>query len=126
MGSIIFRGRQFVSAVSEIVGYKSGIALSRDQMRSMVAEHEYLAAELLAGDDEQVVIRSEEFHELILHLLYRLGNIPSPHIGFPPTDLLNKHSRTRAARMITEDVLELAKDHLLEASDASGRGRAVG
>ena len=46
MGAIVFKGREFVPALSETVGYKSGLALDAAVLRDLVVDVGY-------GDDWQ-------------------------------------------------------------------------
>ena len=75
MGGIWMPRIGFLTSLSELVGYKAGIAIGRDEM------HEFLqddAPELFSGADEGIVrIRSEEFDELLAKLLFSVGNIES-------------------------------------------------
>jgi len=72
MGGIWFRGREFVAALSETVGYKTGLAVEEERLRAMVDESGY--GEYWPEDDDAVLrIRSEEFEDLFARVLHRLG-----------------------------------------------------
>ena len=72
MGGIWFRGREFITSLSETVGYKTGLAIDEERLRTIVHEAGY--GESWPEDDDAVLrIRSEEFEELFARVLHRLG-----------------------------------------------------
>ena len=73
MGGIWFRGREFITSLSETVGYKTGLAIDEERLRTIVHEAGY--GESWPEDDDVVLrIRSEEFEELfVARVLHRLG-----------------------------------------------------
>jgi restriction system protein len=79
MGAIWFSRAQLLGSVSEMVGYKSGVALDTSQIVDLSPEHyqDYFVGEM----DNAVRVRSEEFEEIIAGLLHGLGNIDSPSIA---------------------------------------------
>ncbi|MGJ3522710.1 restriction endonuclease [Nitratidesulfovibrio sp. D1] len=72
--AIIISASELASSTSEIVGYKSGLALSLREMKNLI--HEYDSASLL-NRSGTIRIYPEEFEQLIADLLFRVGNIPS-------------------------------------------------
>lgn len=78
MGAIIYRVRDLQAHTSEIVGYKSGLALNEDELKEYAPSH---LQEIFATSPEHIVrIRSEAMEELIAGILYRLGTVPYPDI----------------------------------------------
>ena len=76
MAILTTRG-QLVSSTGEIVGHKSGLALTRDRVASMLDDSDY--SSVWNGPDEIMLrIRSEEYEELIAIVLHGVGNIPEP------------------------------------------------
>ena len=77
MGAILFRRIELVTSLSEVVGYKAGVALSREQMHGFLEEKE---SGFLTGNDETTLrVRSEVYAEMVCQLLYSVGNIRSPN-----------------------------------------------
>ena len=75
MGAIHLHRIALVTSLNEAVGYKAGIALTRDQMCRFLPSDD---AELIDGDDHSLIrVRSEEFDEMFCKLLYAVGNIAS-------------------------------------------------
>ena len=76
MGAIYFRRIELVSTLNELVGYKAGVALTREQMQGFLKSD---GPNILDGnDDASLRVRSEEFEEIFCRLLYEVGNIKSP------------------------------------------------
>lgn len=78
MGSIIYKSRDLLAHTSEIVGYKSGLALNEVQLREHSPEHHQEI--FTAPPDSLLRIRAEGMEELIAAILYRLGTVPYPDI----------------------------------------------
>ena len=100
MGAIWFTRIEMLGAVSEIVGHKSGLALSRDEIRDHAPER----TDLCNGeDDERIRLRSEEMEDVVRELLYSVRNIPTPSVGHPAITLYHRHKADAddAARVCT-------------------------
>lgn len=108
MGTIQFRRAGLLACVSETVGYKSGLTLTRQDLISHSGEDDrYL---FQGSDDEQVPLRSEEFAELIAGFLYAVGNIRSPQILHPSIAIHKRFKRNREARELVSPVLDLFRE----------------
>lgn len=115
MGTIRFRRASFLGCVSETVGYKSGLALTREDLISHAAEDDRDLFE--GGDDDELPIRSEEFEELIAGFLYAVGNIRSPHILHPVVAIFKRFRRDREARDLVSPVLDLIPETVASVPD---------
>lgn len=83
MGRIVFQRAALNGTLSEIVGYKAGLALTQEQLASH-ADEEY--QDLILGDlDDTITLRSEEAEELVAQLLYGVGYTPVRRRVFHPT-----------------------------------------
>jgi restriction system protein len=91
VGGIVFRGREFVTALSETVGYKSGLALDADRLHEIVDELG-LGRYWPNDEDSWYRIRSEEYEELFAGILGRLGAGPPQRIVSPIGEV---HHRTK-------------------------------
>lgn len=88
MGRIWTSRIRVITTLSETVGYKSGLALSKAEMRDHLPSH----TDVLDGqDDDGLGIRSEVFAEMVARLLYEVGNIPSPDLMLPGLTLYSKY-----------------------------------
>ncbi|KQN96945.1 restriction endonuclease [Paenibacillus sp. Leaf72] len=91
MGAIWITRGVIVRQTSEMIGYKAGLALTREEFDDIMPKD---FRELWLGDDEDLLrIRSEEYDGLIAELLYKLGNISSPDI-LPNVTLSKKYMKT--------------------------------
>src|SRR5437667_10838594 len=76
MGAMHFRRIELVASLSEHVGYKAGLALTRERMAELLdQERDGL---ILSDDDTMLRVRSEAYGEHLCKLLYAVGNISSP------------------------------------------------
>jgi hypothetical protein len=115
MGTIRFRRASLLGCVSETVGYKSGLTLTREDLIQHAAEDD---RDLFEGsDDDEVPIRSEEFEELIAGFLYTVGNIRSPHILHPVVAIFKRFKRDREARDLVSPVLDLIPETVIPVPD---------
>lgn len=72
MGGMWFDPESLGDGLSETAGYKSGLALSIEEICSHLAESKY--ADIVRASEKEVVrLRSEEYEDLFYLLLYRIG-----------------------------------------------------
>ena len=115
MGTIRFRRAAFLGCVSETVGYKSGLTLTRQDLISHAEEDD---RDLFEGpDDDELPIWSEEFEELITGFLYAVGNIRSPHVLHPVVAIFKRFKRDREARELVSPVLDLIPETVVPVPD---------
>jgi Restriction endonuclease len=89
MGAFWIRRIELLTSLSELVGYKAGIALTRERII------EFLGGDEADGEEGTLLrVRSEEYEEMLCRLLYGIGNIDSP---------INIPSRTRLWHRIKDD-----------------------
>ncbi|MDF2723318.1 MAG: restriction endonuclease [Paenibacillus sp.] len=76
MGAAWMSRGKLVRQTSEVIGYKAGLALTRNEFNDIMSK-EY--EDIWKGPDQEFLrIRSEEYEGLIAHLLYAVGNTSSP------------------------------------------------
>lgn len=75
MGIWVNRG-QLIGRTSEIIGYKSGLALTLEEFNDIVPIEFHSI--WIGNNSDLLRIRSEEYENLITSLLYKVGNISSP------------------------------------------------
>lgn len=108
MGAIWFRRAELIGASSETVGYKAGVALSREDL----AVHTVGMGidDWWVGDDAQTLrVRSEEFEEAIEQLLYSVGNIPTPRVIRPDIELFHRYKGDPEKFELLKKVLDIVK-----------------
>ena len=119
MGAIVFRGREFVPALSETVGYKSGLALDENKLREIVVElgfGEYWPAE----PDGWYRIRSEEYEELFAGILGHLGAGPPPRVYLPLSEILHRVKHDDEQRAVFDAIAPEYTEWLQTAVAAAG------
>ena len=104
MGGIIFTARDLHAHTSEIVGYKSGLGLNKDELMSHTPDH--LVEIFSTPPDSMLRIRSEEMEELIAGILYKLGTIPYPDIIPANIRLFHKVKDTPSLLAAYTDIMQ--------------------
>jgi restriction system protein len=97
MGAIWYPAIEFSNTMSELIGHKSGLALSREDFIEHLDEEPDWATLFRLADEEMIRIRSEEVEALVAELLYRIGNIDTPDIMPPSIRLYHifKHDKKK-------------------------------
>ena len=79
---------EVVATLSELVGYKAGLALTKQDIVNHLPEER----ELWAGsEDDTIRLHSSTYQELLTRLLYRVGNIKTPTVLFPGIGILHTY-----------------------------------
>lgn len=122
MAGIWLRRIELVTTTSEIVGYKAGLAISRDELGCHVPRN---MDEAWNGPDEEIVrIRSEEFEELVAASLYGVGYLSTPGISFPGIHLFHMYKNDPHKSAVREAVMALFLpflEHALDDAVSSGK-----
>jgi restriction system protein len=117
MGAIWFRRAELLGSLSEVVGYKSGLVLGRDE----IAEHLPDEEEVWSGEDDATLrVRSEEYEEYVTELLYRVGNIESRRVLPPGIAIFHKYKSDPRKRQLSQEVMELIVATISAREDRSG------
>ena len=88
MGAVWGTRNYFVTTLSETVGYKSGVALTREEMVDHLEdEHDWV----LGDDDAQLRLRAEEYEDAVRLLLYRVGAISKRNVISPGISLFHRY-----------------------------------
>ncbi|MDR3689323.1 MAG: restriction endonuclease [Fimbriimonas sp.] len=123
MGAAWMSRRAVISTLSEIVGYKSGLALNRAQILGHLARQ---GNRFYGRDDDGLRIRSEEFEEMVSQLLYRVGVVDSP-VNMPPgIALFHQYKKDAKALDLSNKVQQLFMDmfdQLMQSAEQSGTKR---
>lgn len=89
-----------------MVGYKSGLALARQELVDSVSDKD--TPRLIEESDcALVILRAEEFQQIILDILYRIGNVASPNYEWPTDELFRKYRCDSRKRKIARQVVDL-------------------
>lgn len=123
MGAIWFRGREFITALSETLGYKTGLVLSEERLRALVEE---VDGDVWPPTDTATLrIRSEEFEYLFVRLLSQLGAGPPRPVVSPLLEVYrsNEHDKVRAG--IAEEMMPRYSRFLETAAAETPQGAAI-
>jgi len=98
---------QFASFFGERVGFKSGVALTREEIVDHLGAMNPVAQAILSVADEPIPLRAHEIEDAFQRLLYRLGSIDSAFVGHGPTLLDIKYRAHAESHCHLEQVLKL-------------------
>jgi restriction system protein len=124
MGAIWFRGTEFVAVLSEMVGFKAGLAIRADRLKAILDD---LDPDLWPPREDVVLrIRAERYEEVCVQLLHSLGAGP-PDVVFPMW-AVEEASSGDAIRLATlkalEPELQAYEDHAIQLGFLSEELRA--
>jgi restriction system protein len=117
MGTIHFRRIEFVASLSEQVGYKAGLALTRERIAVLLNNDQDRL--VLGNDDKTLRVRSEEYAAYVCQLLYKVGNISSPDSEPSIYSLYPKFAKDKRLFPVYLAVQEIFNHHCEESYNAS-------
>lgn len=106
MGKWITTNTTFTSFLSDRIGYKSGLALSRNEMVELLDKNDPLLSMIQNGNEELVRIPSDQIEDTFQIILYRLGVTERPFIGHGPTLLDLEFINKPKQRALFQQVLQ--------------------
>jgi len=122
MGRIWYRRIEMIGALAEIIGYKSGLALTRPEIVEHLPEH----VSILTGDDDAIMsLRAEEYEEITRTLLYRLGYLASAPIVFPGIRMFHKYKDDKEKYEFYINVMELFLEIFPDLEKRSPEGKPI-
>ena len=105
MGAIWLSSMSIAGHLGELVGYKAGLALTRGELAKHLVDALDIQDIVLAAEDRLVRVRSEEYEAAVHGLLYRVGNIPTPHPLPPGLATYRRFEHDRTHSKVLEKVL---------------------
>ena len=76
MGAFRTTSRWIAGHLGELVGYKAGLALTREEIAEHLVDAPGIRDAVLATEDRSLRLRSDVYAEAVSELLYQVGNIP--------------------------------------------------
>lgn len=120
MGGIWLTNFELLNTLSETVGYKSGLALNKQEFLEYIRDEDW--KKFFCGKKEYVVrIRSEEFEEEVTNILFGIGHLESRVIPSMSTVYFVKKYKDHPE--ILEGIFLLHKKHfdsMIKAAEISG------
>lgn len=98
---------QFSAFLSERIGYKSGLALNREELIDHLGAADPIAPAITSISDELIPLRTNEIEDAFQILLHRLGCIEKPFVAHGPTLLHVKYGADAKKHALLERVLSL-------------------
>ena len=83
MGGITTTSMRMAGHLGELVGYKAGLALTREELAEHLVDTPDIRDMVLDVEDRLVHLRSEVYAEAAMGLLYQVGNLPTAN-PLPP------------------------------------------
>ena len=116
MGAFVASSMEIAGHLGELVGYKAGLALTREELAEHLLDIPDLRDAVLLAEDRQVHVRSEEYEEAVHELLYRVGNLPTAH-PLPPYHAVSRRfaqdpTHTKILDEVISRCSELFKDQI--------------
>lgn len=108
MGGIFFHAGAYVGTLSELAGYKAGLAVTRERMRR-VLRSDKRTIHPWPRQGSGIHLRSEEFEDAARWLLFKLGATRTPS-GFAPMEWQMKMEQDPATAAIAGDILQWQLD----------------
>jgi restriction system protein len=113
MGGMWFNANELPATVSETVGYKSGLALTFEEIEEHLNDADDLLAAWEHSDCQLTRIRTEEYEYLVQHVLERVGYVKEPILpAIPASLILFKRYRGTKREPVVHQVNELWLDFL--------------
>ncbi len=116
MGAIWTSPRSIAGHFGELVGYKAGLALTREELAEHLRDTPVFREAVLETEDYLLRVRSDEYETAVRGLLYRVGNLPTPH-PLPPGLAVFRHFKhdpihskvlqevlTRCVELLNDDI----------------------
>ena len=116
MGAINTTSMQIAGHLGELVGYKAGLALTREELAEHLVDSPDIQDAVLVTDDRWVRVRSEEYEAAVNGILYRVGNIPTADPLPPGIAVFRRYAHDPIHSKMIEKVLtrclELLNDEI--------------
>ena len=116
MGAALTSSMSIAGHLGELVGYKAGLALTREEIAVHLIDAPDIRDIVLLADNQPVRVRSEDFEAAVHGLLYRVGNIPTPSPLPPFIAAFRRYEHDPTHSKVLMEVLtrcsELLKDRI--------------
>ncbi len=110
MGSIWFPKYDLGGFLTDLAGYKCGIALTRNALIDVLQGEEGIRNFLSTKEDKVIRIRSEELEQIAATMLYNLGQLESPSIVPEYISIFHKLKKDPISLRLYTNVMETVLD----------------
>ena len=105
MGAFLTTSMWIAGHLGELVGYKAGLALTREELAEHLLGTPDFRDAVLVEEDRWVHVRSEEYEEAVRGLLYRVGNLPTADPLPPVLAVSRRFANDPTHSKVLEEVL---------------------
>lgn len=106
MGTNWISPNEFAGFLGDRVGYKSGLALTRDELIQHMDSTDPLISIMSEYSDQPARLRSDHIEDTFQVVLYRLGAIARPFVGHAPTVLGLEFRTDKNKRLLLNEILQ--------------------
>ena len=116
MGAFRSTSRWIAGHLGELVGYKAGLALTREEIAEHLVDQPVIREAVLATEDRSLRVRSDVYAEAVSGLLYQVGNIPTAN-PLPPVSAVyhrfaHEPTHSKVLREVITRCTELLNDEI--------------
>lgn len=101
---------QFAAFFGERIGYKSGLALTREEIVGHLGNNDPISSVIVSTGDIPVPVRASDVEDAFQRVLHALGTIPFAFVGHGPTLLHTRHLDDPEQRRNLDQVLQLLEE----------------
>ena len=112
MGAFLTTSMWIAGHLGELVGYKAGLALNREELAEHLFDTPDFRDAVLVEEDRWIHVRSEEYEEAVHGLLYRVGNLPTAHPLPPVLAVSRRFADDPTHSKVLTRCLELLEDEI--------------
>ena len=125
MGAFVASSRWIAGHLGETVGYKAGLALTREEIAAHLSDAPDFRDAVLLAEDRQVRVRSEDYESVVNKLLHRVGNIPSSDPLPPVAQVYRRYGHETPHNEIIDEVLTRCLELLDNQIENSPQGKPL-
>ena len=122
--AVTFKNIELVSILGESAGFKTGLALDKNDIIELFPDDSGYRQYLSVNDEAYIRIYPEDVDEMFAHILFRLGSIETPGCISSTIRLLHKYKTNPELSAIFKEVMGLWVMHfdlaMKKASDEGG------
>ena len=122
MGAFTTNSRSIAGHLGELVGYKAGLALTREELAEHLSDAPDIRNAVFVAEDRWVRVRSEDYEAAVSKLLYRVGNIPTADPLPPVLAVSRRFAHDPTHSEVVEKVLTRCLELLENQIDNSPQG----
>lgn len=111
MGAIWFEKESFADHLHEIIGYKSGVAASIEEMCDLLSESGQ-SDEIITSEKYGLRIRSEDYESLYYNLLHKIGATDKPYNGIFEVFSLSRKFKNDNGEKFSIDIFDIYYKHI--------------